>query len=130
MKYIYTATFTTEEGSSKVFARVPDLPGCVTSGKDLTDAIDMITDAASGWLVVAENHGDPIPEPTPQSELVADGDICSLIRIDTLKYRAQTDSRAVRKNVSLPSWMAALADEKGINCSQVLQEGLLERLEA
>ncbi|RRF94279.1 MAG: hypothetical protein DUD27_09680 [Lachnospiraceae bacterium] len=27
-------------------------------------------------------------------------------------YRAKTDTRAVRKNVSLPAWMAAMADKR------------------
>lgn len=47
-----------------------------------------------------------------------------MFRIDTLKYRMETDTHAVRKNVSLPAWMATLADQRGVNCSQVLQDAL------
>ena len=61
MKYIYTAVFTPNEDGTKIHARIPDLPGCVTTGHDLQDAIDQITDAASGWLVVAEDEELPIP---------------------------------------------------------------------
>lgn len=124
MKYIYTATFRPDPDGT-VYARIPDLPGCVTTGSSLEDAIAQITDAACGWLVVAEDEGMEIPNAT--SQLVIDHDpdaILSMIQVDTLAYRAQTDTRAVRKNVSLPAWMANLADKKGINCSQVLQEGL------
>lgn len=125
MKYIYTAVFTQDEDSTKVYARVPDLPGCITTGHDLQDAIDQITDAASGWLVVAEDEDLPIPTATPQSALErSEYDALSMIRVDTIAYRALTDTRAVRKNVSLPAWMANLADKQGINCSQLLQEGL------
>lgn len=127
MKYIYTATFTPSDDGSKYYCRVPDLPGCITTGNDLNDAIEMITDAASGWLVVAEDEGNDIPAATPQCHLdIPDHTICSIIRIDTLAYRAATDNKAVRKNVSLPAWMANLADKRGINCSQVLQDGLLQ----
>ena len=35
------------------------------------------------------------------------------------------DTKAVRKNVSLPAWMVNLADKRGINCSKVLQDALL-----
>lgn len=130
MKYIYTAIFTPNEDGSKFYARVPDLPGCITTGRSLQDAITQISDAASGWLVVAEDEGLEISVPSAQQDLAhEDGDIFSLISIDTLAYRAQTDNRAVRKNVSLPAWMAELADRKNINCSQVLQEGLRARLE-
>ncbi len=125
MKYIYTALFTPIEDGSGYYAKVPDLPGCITTGNSLSDAIDQITDAMSAWLVVAEDEGEPITPPSPQEKLSVDaGTICSLISADTIEYRAQTDTRAVRKNVSLPSWMVRLADKRGINCSQVLQDAL------
>lgn len=131
MKYLYSAVLSPVAGSSAWCARIPDLPGCVTTGKDIPEAIDMITDAASLWLVVAEDKGMPIAPPTPQQALAhGDDDVCSLIRVDTIAYRALTDTRSVRKNVSLPAWMANLADQRGINCSQVLQEGLRARLES
>ena len=131
MKYIYTATFSPIEDGSGYYCRVPDLPGCITTGKDIDDAIDMITDAASLWLVGAEDEGLPIAPPTPQNELTCEpGGFVSMIRVDTLKYRAQIDNHAVRKNVSLPAWMSNLADKQKINCSQVLQESLLKILES
>jgi predicted RNase H-like HicB family nuclease len=129
MKYIYTATFIPDKSNSVFYARVPDLPGCITTGSSLSDAIDQITDAAAGWLVVAEDEGLAIAPPTPQPDIPAeDGCILSLISVDTIAYRAKTDTRAVRKNVSLPAWMAAMADSRGINCSQVLQDGLMSQL--
>ena len=129
MRYVFTATFKID--GNKVYARVPDLPGCITTGKDLEDAIAQITDAASGWLCVAEDEELPIVEPSSQADIAHDpDDILSLIQVDTIAYRAATDTRAVRKNVSLPAWMANLADKKGINCSQVLQEGLLAKFGA
>lgn len=129
MKYNYTATFIPNEEGTKYYCRVPDLPGCITTGNSIDDAIEMITDAASGWLVVAEDEGNNIPEATPQCKLdIPDNAICSIIRIDTFSYRAATDSRAVRKNVSLPAWMANLAEKRGVNFSQVLQESLMKLL--
>ena len=130
MKYLYTATFHPIEDGSGYYARVPDLPGCVTTGRDLQDAIKQISDAAAGWLVSAEDEGLNICPPTPQAQLrLADDALCSFIQVDTIAYRALTDTRSVRKNVSLPAWMASMADKRGINCSQVLQEGLKQRLE-
>lgn len=129
-RYMYSALFTPTEDNTEFYACVPDLPGCVTTGDSLDDAIEQITDAASGWLVVAEDEGLSIPPPTPQNEISHDPSaVFSMIRVDTIAYRALTDTRAVRKNVSLPAWMSDLADKRGINCSQVLQEGLRARLE-
>lgn len=130
MKYIFTATFA-ESSDGTFFARIPDLPSCITTGKDLSDAIDQITDAAGVWLVCAEDECLSIADPTPQSEIKTDlGMSVSLIRIDTDDYRSLTDSPSVCRNVPLPTWMAIQAEKKGINLSKVLQEDLLKRFES
>ncbi|MBQ8955631.1 MAG: type II toxin-antitoxin system HicB family antitoxin [Lachnospiraceae bacterium] len=124
MKYVYTAVFTIENEHT-VYARIPDLPGCITTGKDLNDALLQVTDAASIWLISAEDNDDDIPAPTPQETIRREnGQLLSLISIDTILYRSLNDTRAVRKNVSLPLWMVNLASKRGINCSKVLQQSL------
>lgn len=130
MKYIYTAIIK-KEAEDYYECSVPDLPGCVTSGYTLADAIDMITDAASGWLVVNEDEGNSIPTPTAQTDLKSSpDDFKTLIQIDTIAYRAATDTRSVRKNVSLPAWMVAMADKRKLNCSKILQEAITQQLNA
>ena len=129
MKYTYTAVITPNEDSTTWYCRVPDLPGCITTGKDLSDAIAMITEAASGWLCVAEDQGSKVYDPTPQADIPHDDRaVLTIIQIDTLAYRAATDTRAVRKNVSLPAWMAIMADKRKLSCSQILQEALMKVL--
>lgn len=128
MNYIYSAVFSPKEFGNGYFASVPDLPGCISSGKTLSEAIEQITDAAAVWLCAQEDCGEPIPQPSEQSSLrLGAEDLCSLVRCDTIAYRAATDTHCVRKNVSLPAWMVNMADRKGINCSQVLQEALVQR---
>lgn len=100
MNYIYTAVFSANEDGTKIYARVPDLPGCVTTGRSLADAIDQITDAASGWLVVAEDEGLPIPAATAQNELAHEGAELSMIRVDTIAYRARTDPFYSEENMA------------------------------
>lgn len=127
MRYTFTAVVKPE--GNKCYARVPDVAGCVTTGKDIEDAIEQITDALSGCLVVWEDQGLPIPEATPQQGIVHDPEeLLTLVSVDTIAYRAQTETRAVRKNVSLPMWMANMAERKGINCSRVLQDALAQQL--
>ncbi|WP_027729350.1 type II toxin-antitoxin system HicB family antitoxin [Treponema sp. C6A8] len=124
MRYTYTAVFTEKDG--KFYARVPDLAGCITTGKTLSDAIEQTVDAMSAWLCVAEDEGMPIPAPTPQAKISYNsGEELSLINADTLKYRALTDTRSVRKNVSLPAWLSKIADKRHFNCSQILQDALM-----
>lgn len=49
-----------EEGGYSVI--VPSLPGCVTQGETVEEAIAMAQDAIAGWIAVAEKHGEPVPE--------------------------------------------------------------------
>ena len=130
MKYTYTALLSPIEDGSGFYCRVPDISGCISSGKNLSDAIAMITGAAAGCLCVLEDEKVNIPSPTPQAKIEHNADdIVTIIQIDTLAYRAANDKHAVRKNVSLPAWMSRLADQRRVNCSQVLQDGLMKIFE-
>ena len=127
MKYAFTAVIT--ENSGVFYVRFPDLNGCITTGHDLPDAITQASDALSAWLCVAEDEGLDIPAPSRQEQIDRkEGEILSVISADTIKYRAATDSRSVRKNVSLPAWLAKAADKKRLNCSQILQQALISML--
>jgi antitoxin HicB len=42
-------------------AIVPALPGCVTYGRNLTEAKKMAKDAISGYIESLKKHGEPIP---------------------------------------------------------------------
>lgn len=128
MRYVYTAVLTLQEDGSYE-AKVPDIQHCVTSGRDLADAIEMIEDAAAMMLTCLEDDCSPIPESTLPNDIeIPQGSISTLIRIDTDKYRIANNTHAVRKNVSLPAWMATMADKRGLNCSQVLQDALRQIL--
>lgn len=125
MKAIYSAVLWPKDNGNGYFIKVPDVPGCATSGKDLVEAMEMMRDALAGCLCVLEDTGEALPAPRLPAAIACEpGETLALIDVDTIKYRMETDNRAVRKNVSLPAWMATMAEKKGINCSQVLQESL------
>lgn len=125
MLYNYTAVIT--ESNGKFYAKVPDINACITTGKSFDEVVSLITDALNGCLTVLEDQGIAPAAPTPQSQIEHSADATlTVIHADTIRYRADTDTRAVRKNVSLPAWMATLADKRGINCSKVLQDALLK----
>ena len=57
----YTAIYTTEpEGGFTV--TVPQLPGCVTYGKDLKEAKKMAKDAINLYLESLKKHNESIPQ--------------------------------------------------------------------
>ncbi len=124
MKYVYPAVFTKENGQYLVSA--PDLSGCHTFGDTLAEAIEMARDAMSMWLCIAEDNKEEIPKPT--IDFKADNGTVSLIDIDTIAYRRKTDSKAVKKTLSIPSWLNTQAEIAGVNFSALLQEALVEKL--
>lgn len=126
-KYVYPAIFHPNADDGSITVKVPDLPGCITEGKDLADAIFMAGDAMSMWLWVQEDYNVQIPAPTQPPE-VTSPEFVNYVYADTDEYRRKHDSRAVKKTLSIPSWLNTQAERAGVNFSQVLQEALKERL--
>jgi len=131
MKLIYVARFTPfeekENGYTVVF---PDLPGCVTEGDTLAEALEMAADAAGGWVLDELEDGKSPPLQTPVTELrpKEKGEILNLVVLDMDRYAERYGSKAVRKNCTLPSWLNERAEKEGINFSEVLKEALTEKL--
>jgi len=126
MKYAYPAILHQEDGFVNV--TVPDLPGCRTFGKDTAEALFMAKDAVEMWLWDAENKNEPIP--AVSKSLTIDGsDTFTLIAADTEEYRKANDSRAVKKTLSIPSWLNHQAEKANAPFSQILQQGLKEYLQ-
>jgi len=48
-----------EEGGYIV--RCPQLPGCVTQGETVEEAMTMIRDAIQGYITSLQKHGEPVP---------------------------------------------------------------------
>ncbi len=57
----YTAIFEpAEEGGYVVY--VPALPGCITEGDSLEEAVEMVKDAITGYIASLKKHHEPVPE--------------------------------------------------------------------
>ena len=52
----------------------------------------------------------------------------SFVDIDSAIYRKKIDTKTVRRNVALPSWLNYEADQAGVNVSRILQEALMNVL--
>jgi antitoxin HicB len=44
-------------------AEVPELPGCMSDGETLQQAVDNVMDAVACWIEAAEEDGRPVPAP-------------------------------------------------------------------
>jgi len=126
MKYVYPAILYPDDG--KIGVTVPDLPGCHTFGNDVADALFMAKDAVELWLWNAENENITIPNAseTLQAE---NGETINLIAADTDEYRKANDTKAVKKTLSIPSWLNRQAEMANAPFSQILQQGLKDYLQ-
>lgn len=50
---------------------VPSLPGCISYGKTIDEALEMIKDAMKGWVAVAKEEGLDVPEEVEKAILVS-----------------------------------------------------------
>ena len=62
MSQRYTVIF--EQAEHNWAAYVPDLPGCITTGKTLEETERNIREAVRGHLAVLREFGEPVPRPT------------------------------------------------------------------
>lgn len=62
MKRKYAVIF--EQAKTNWAAYVPDLPGCISTGRTLEETERNIREAISGHLQTLLEFGEPVPEPT------------------------------------------------------------------
>jgi len=65
----YAAVF--EKAANNWGAYVPDLPGCITTGKTLDETKRNIREAIELHLEAMAEAGEPIPEPTTEVDVIA-----------------------------------------------------------
>ena len=108
----------------------PDLPECLTEGNDMTQAYEMAVNALGLALTSREIENEPIPEPSAPSDIIVEKDsFLVVVEFDILAYKKRTNSRAVKKTLSIPEWLNEEATAIGVNFSQVLQEALMQKLQ-
>lgn len=125
MLFVYPAIFHKEEES--YWVEFPDLEGCHTYGSSINDAIESAQEALAAYLLTLLEHGDPIVSPSDISVFHVDDGFTSLVSCDIDQYK---DTKAVKKTLTIPSWLNDRAISMGINFSQVLQEAILSKIQA
>jgi predicted RNase H-like HicB family nuclease len=128
-KLTYYAIFEpTQEGYGVYF---PDLPGCISFGKDFGQAQRNATEALGLHIYGMERDGDEIPEPSKKPHIdpeTAGGYIMVPISVFP-KLRNESDNRAVKTSVTMPAWLKELAEAQGVDFSKVLLAALMEYLD-
>ena len=126
MKQVYPIILSPEkEGGYSVF--VPDLQ-IGTQGETISECLDMARDAIGLWGICEQDADRDIPSASTLTPKHNENEIVTLVDVDFAAYRRANDMRTIRRNVTLPSYLNELGEKAGLNFSQVLQEGLRQRL--
>ena len=129
-KLFYPALFHKAEESG-FWISFPDIPECLTQGDDMTQAYEMAVDALGLALTCREKEQQPFPNASDPTGITPEANsFLVVIEFDMLAYKKRTNSRAVKKTLSIPEWLNEAAMAKGLNFSQVLQEALLAKIQA
>ncbi|MBS6396150.1 MAG: type II toxin-antitoxin system HicB family antitoxin [Clostridiales bacterium] len=125
----YPAIFHKAEGGG-FWISFPDFPECFSQGENTTQAYEMASDALGLAIISREISGEMIPEASDPSAVELDsGDFLMVIEFDMLAYQRRTNSKAVKKTLSIPEWLNEAAIAAEINFSQVLREALMVKLQ-
>lgn len=121
-EYVYPAIFhPNEDGTFTV--TFPDLPGCISEGKTLGNAMYMAQAAISQWVEYLTDKKQGIPSASDLKNIKTETDeFVNLIRAEV------RDNHAVKRTVSIPKWMDDRVVEAGLSLSRVLQDALKDRL--
>jgi hypothetical protein len=133
MKQVYpTFIFNTNDGSEYPFlVCVPDMD-IMTEGNSFADAIGVTG-------ISMEDNKEVLPVSSEQNAVIEkakqyyedvnfSNGVLTYVDINFTEYRKKVDTKTVRRNVALPSWLNYEAEHSGINVSRVLQEALISTL--
>ena len=124
MLFVYPAIFHKEEDS--YWVEFPDLEGCHTYGTSITDTMEAAQEALSVYLFTLLEQGKTIASPSDISSLPIEDGFSTLVSCDINQYK---DTKAVKKTLTIPSWLNDRAVSMGINFSRTLQEALLSKIQ-
>lgn len=126
--YIFPAIFEPSEDGGYCVT-FPDLPGCITEGDTLKEAMSMAKDALELFIYNMEDDGEELPTPSaPETIKSLSGSFVVPIEAYMPLIRSEMANKSVKKTLTLPYWLNKIAEEKKVNFSQVLQVALKEQL--
>lgn len=125
MLNVYPAIFHQEDDS--FWVEFPDLEGCQTYGSTIEETIELAQEALGLYLVSLLEDNSTLPLPSSVGSIpVSEDSFINLIGTDIEKFRKNT--KAVKKTLSIPQWLAEEAENQKISLSKVLQDGLKREL--
>ena len=127
MKYKYPALIIKEDDGFIV--EFPDMEDAFTQGDTWEEAYENAEDVLNLMLWDREEKNIPIAKASSIDKIeIPKNATIALIKADTLEYLIANDTKTVRKNVSIPSWLNTMAMKNNLNFSNLLQHALMNKL--
>ena len=141
--YNYPAIFYKEDDGrfSVIF---PDLNHLATYGIDLDDSIRMAIDCLAGYIhsLILDNQEIPVASNIQNiddkvikdelEELYTDKSrvFVNIISVNVAEYAEKHFNKSVKKMVTIPQWMAYMAEAKKLKLSKLLQDAIREKIQS
>lgn len=124
--FFYPAIFTYDDADKSYIVDFIDIKGCTTFGQTLNEAYMMAQDALGLYLLdLDEFPSATIPYNTIK---LKKNQFISIIELDLQEYRKKHSNLAVKKTLTIPTWLNTIAEKNNINFSQILQKALKQEL--
>ena len=99
----------------------------------------MAIDCLAGYLYELQQMGEEFPVSSMQSkfdidevaaelEIITEEAFINMVGVDVTEYAKVHFEKAVKKTLTIPTWLNNAALEQNINFSQVLQEALKQQI--
>lgn len=109
--------------------RFPDFEEINTFGSTFEDAFICAEDALSFCVYEKTTDKEAMPSPTKINSLLLEHDQQIIVlKINLVEILKKYNTSSVKKTLTIPSWLNNLAENNGINFSQLLQLALKETL--
>jgi len=105
LKYPFEIRYLSEEEGGGYLISFPDLPGCISDGETIDEAIKIGIDAMNSWIETSREFHDPVPEPGSSQAS------CRFVQRLPKSLHARLTARAKQEGVSMNSLVTAIIAE-------------------
>ncbi|WP_071026378.1 type II toxin-antitoxin system HicB family antitoxin [Peptoniphilus raoultii] len=125
--YIYPCVVKKEDGV--YYANFPDFSACFTDADNMNELFFNVNEVLNGVLFSMLSNEISIPKPYEKGDIVLnDGEFLLLVEASISVLRDKINNKSIKKTVTIPKWLNDISENKNINFSRVLQEGLKKEL--
>ena len=125
--YSYIAVISFDDDGTSI--DFPDLPGCFTCAENEDDVFRAARELLGLHLWSMERDNELIPEPSSFKDIKPEANETTiLVEVFMPPIRDRINNKVVKKTLTIPQWLNAEAERKGVNFSMILQNGLKQYL--